>query len=71
MEALENCVENGKCIENADLVEHQYDAKEQILLESYNDLDNKSFDFEAHFNGNGPCSGDDYDENDDGSFGTR
>lgn len=74
MEALENCEENRNCNENCDsmeiAVEQQYDGKKRSLLNGYNDFDNKSLDFEAHFNGNGLCS-DDYDENDDGNFENR
>lgn len=68
MEDSENCVENGKFCENGDTVEleldHQYDAKKLSLLNNYDELD-------SHLNGNGACSGGEYDENDDGSFDTR
>lgn len=70
METTENCVENGKLEENCDTVEQQYEAKKQNLL-SHEEIDGKSIDFEAHFNGNGLCLDEDYDENDDESFENR
>jgi hypothetical protein len=60
MEMIENCVENGKSEVNGDVMEQQYVAQKDNLLMGHDDeMDNKSFDFEANFNGNG-------EENDDG-----
>lgn len=70
METTESCVENGKLEENCDTAEQQYDANKQNLS-SHEELDDKSINFEAHFNGNGLGSDDDYDENDDRSFDHR
>lgn len=70
METTENGVENGSCEEICDAAEQQYESEEQNLA-SNNEIDDKSIDFEAHFNGNGLCSDDEYDENDDRSFENR
>lgn len=75
MESVEKCeengVENGKCEEICDTTDQQYEAKQENLLTNYDEMDNKVFDFEAHFNGNGLCSGDEYDDDDDGSLEHR
>lgn len=65
MENLKNCVE----IEMDK--EQQYEVSEQNVMIGYEEMDNKVFDFEAHFNGNDLCSGDEYSEQDDGSFENR
>lgn len=63
MEIVEKCVENGKCEVNGD-TKQQYEV-ENIM--EHDEMDNKVFDFEAHFNGNDEVgSGDEYD--DDRSF---
>ena len=71
MEAPENCVQNGQCSENEGTMElavqQKCDDKKQNLLKSIDD-DKKTFEFEADFNGNGSCYGDEYDENDDRSY---
>lgn len=72
METSENCVENGKLSLNGGMMEfavgHQYDTMKQSLLNGYDNMADKTFGFEANFNGNGSGSGDEYDENDDGTF---
>lgn len=61
MEAPENCVENGKPEDNYDPMEQQYETKKQNLM-NHEEVENKSFDFEAHFIGNGVGSSDEYDD---------
>lgn len=65
MENLKNCVENG--VDK----EQQYEVSKPNEMMDYDEMDNKVFDFEAHFNGNGLCSGDEYSEQDDGSLENR
>jgi hypothetical protein len=60
MENVEKCVENGNCEVNGE----QYEV-ENIM--EHDAIDNKVFDFEAHFDGNELGSGDEYDD-DDRSF---
>lgn len=63
MENAEKCEENGKCEVNGDTMEQQYEVENTMELDA---VDNKIFDFEAHFDGNEVASGDEYD--DDASF---
>lgn len=48
--------------------EQHYEVSKPNVMMDYDEMDNKVFDFEAHFNGNGLCSGDEYSEQDDGSY---
>lgn len=64
MEGTENHVANGDCEAVGDTAEQQYEAEQPNLLKSFDEMDNKIFDFEAHFNGAG-------EEFDDGSVENR
>lgn len=66
MEVVDNSLKSENFDENCDTMEQQSDEKSQNLLMGYDEAD-----FEAHFNGNGTCSGEEYDENDDETFSNR
>lgn len=71
VEMMENGLANGKCDDENSLTEQQYEAEKGGLAFSYDEMDNRSVDFEAHFNGNGPYSGDEYDESETGRLENR
>lgn len=64
MESMEN---------GADTTEHSKNLVREKPHDTmdYDESDNKVFDFDVNFNGNGLCSRDEYSEQDDGSFDNR
>jgi hypothetical protein len=71
METTKYCVESVEKEQDGDTTEQQYEESNKNLVNGCYESDNKVFDFEAHFNGNGLCSADEYDDNDDGSLENR
>jgi hypothetical protein len=58
---MENGLANGKCDDEREQEEQQYEMEPAGLAFSYDEMDNKTFDFDAHSNGNDMGSGDEYD----------
>lgn len=51
MESVENIIENGNC----EKIDENYESKKGNFLFDYDHMDNKSYEFDANFNGNGDC----------------